>query len=457
MKIFYHAILGVVLAIALMAPAFAQRTQLKPGGFNMFSAQEDVAMGQQVAQDAEKKIAMLNDRRVDDYLNRLGLKLAAHAPGEKYPYRFKCVNDSEINAFALPGGFLYINRGVIEAADNEAELAGVISHEIGHTALRHGTKQASKSYAAQFPLAILGSVMGNKSTKSLITQLGGGLLANAMLNKYSRDDERAADLMGTQILYDCNYDPRYMMEFFKKLGSDGRSITFFSTHPNPEDRIKNINSEIGRIGPLPGNPANDTREFRSIKQYVKSLAPAPKAASIAGAGESPRNDTGQIQRPPRPSTRLKVYNGERVSLRHPDNWKSYKEEYSFTLAPENGLIGSGDSSALAYGVAMETVEMTAGGWRLSLKQATDQLLANLQRQNADMRVTKSQRQIRVAGKPALSMTLASDSPVGGRETDWLVTVDRPEGLIYFVFVAPEQEFASYQTVFQKILDSVRFK
>ena len=145
---------------------------------------------------------MLNNRRVDDYLNRLGKKLAAVAPGEKYPYQFKCVNDASINAFALPGGFLYINRGTIEAADNEAELAGVIGHEIGHVALRHGTNQASKSYLAQAPLAILGAFMGNNSVAAILAQIGTSFAANSILLKYSRDDERQSDLMGAQILYD---------------------------------------------------------------------------------------------------------------------------------------------------------------------------------------------------------------------------------------------------------------
>jgi len=163
-----------MISLTLASSAFAQRTPLKPGGMNFFSPQQDVELGQKVAQDAERQLAMLNRPQVDDYLNRLGRRLAANAPGEKHPYQFKCVNDSTINAFALPGGFLYINRGTIEAASNEAELAGVMGHEIGHVALRHGTNQASKQYLAQAPLAILGSVLGGNSAGAILAQVGTG-------------------------------------------------------------------------------------------------------------------------------------------------------------------------------------------------------------------------------------------------------------------------------------------
>ena len=144
---------------------------------------------------------------MDNYLNNLGHRLSAHAPGYKFPYQFKVVNDRAINAFALPGGHVYINRGVIEAADNEAQLAGVMAHEISHVALRHGTNQASKASAAQMPLAILGGLLGSNSTGAALAQLGAGFAVNSILLKYSRTAESQADIMGTQILYDSGLRP----------------------------------------------------------------------------------------------------------------------------------------------------------------------------------------------------------------------------------------------------------
>ncbi len=171
----------VVASPANVVPtAGTGRTALKPG-WNMFSAAQDVELGQQASSEVARQVLMLNDSRVDSYLNKLGQRLSANAPGFKFPYEFKTVNDRGINAFALPGGHIYINRGVIEAADNEAQLAGVMAHEAAHVALRHGTNQASKASAAQMPLAILGGMLGNNSTAGALAQLGAGFTVNSIL------------------------------------------------------------------------------------------------------------------------------------------------------------------------------------------------------------------------------------------------------------------------------------
>src|SRR5438093_10689773 len=146
-------------------------------------------MGREVSKQAETELQMLNDRQANAYIDALGKRLASHAPGEKYPYQFKIVNDTAINAFALPGGFVYVNRGAIEAADSENQIAGVMAHEIGHVVLRHGTNQVSKAYLAQAPLAILGGVLGSNSIGSVLAQVGVGLGVNSLFLKYSCDAE----------------------------------------------------------------------------------------------------------------------------------------------------------------------------------------------------------------------------------------------------------------------------
>ena len=289
-----HTILFIAVTLALTPLVWADRTPLNPG-WNMFSPQQDVEMGQQTSQEAEQQLNMLNNSRVDRYLNDLGLKLSAKAPGERYPYQFKAVNDRDINAFALPGGFLYINRGIIEAADNEAQLAGVIAHEISHVALRHGTNQASKAYIAQVPLAILGGALGgNNSTKAVLAQIGAGFAVDSVLLKYSRTAETQADILGTQILYDAGYDPRAMGQFLRKLrdSSQGGPPTFLSSHPDPENRDERVEVEIANLGGFKGNLKTDSNEFQDIKRYASGLTgpPATNGTSVA-QGNTPTGQT----------------------------------------------------------------------------------------------------------------------------------------------------------------------
>src|SRR5215470_9820826 len=167
------AVLGVIVAAALAYGA-DNRTKLKPG-FNFFSPQQDVEIGRQSAREAERQQQMLNDRQAAEYIETLGRSLARYAPNNNsaYVYQFKVVNDTAINAFALPGGFLYVNRGAITAADNEAQIAGVIAHEIGHVVMRHGTHQASRAYLAQAPLAAFGGVLGGGAMSTVIGSVGG--------------------------------------------------------------------------------------------------------------------------------------------------------------------------------------------------------------------------------------------------------------------------------------------
>jgi len=452
----------IIMVLAITPSVFSQRTRVEPG-FNLFSVQQDVELGSQAAQNAEKQLPMLNHKSVDDYLNRLGKRLSSYAPGEKYPYQFKCVNDSNINAFALPGGFLFINRGVIENADNEAELASVIGHEIGHVALRHGTNQVSKSQITQFPLAILGGLFGQDSIGALLTQLGAGFTVNSILLKYSRNAERQSDLIGTQILFDGNYDPKYVADFFEKLDAGGRGTDFFSSHPHPENRIEKINQEISKLGYRSGRRVNNSTEFDRIKSLVKSLPPAPKSnqtGELAPSGEgttrSEGMDTGEA-RPAAPSSQFRGFFSEYIRLRYPENWKVFGHEREFTLTPDGGILNANDDSAIAYGVSVTVYDIPetdrAG---IDLEEATSRLMEGLRRSNPSMRLIRDRGRIRVDGRRALSAVYENASPLEGREIDWVVTVMRPEGLTAFIFVAPEQDYEDYVRTFEKILDSIDF-
>jgi hypothetical protein len=449
--------------------AAGARTQLKPG-WNMFSAQQDVELGQQASVEAERQVPLLNDSRVDNYLNSIGRRLAAHTPGHKFAYTYKAVNDRAINAFALPGGHIYINRGTIEAANSEAQLAGVMAHEASHVALRHGTNQASKASAAQMPLAILGGLLGSNSTGAALAQLGAGFTVNSVLLKYSRDAESQADLLGTQILSDAGYDPRAMAQFFETLQAQdrgGNRVAFFNSHPNPDRRIESVNEEVARLGGSQRASNASSGDFAQIKRYVQGL-PAPRPSQLQGQ-QQPNAPSG----PARASERFLTFENSVLRMDHPDNWQVYGQGDAVTIAPQGGMVNDGSGNqALAYGVLVNIYEPHwerygqqlqgpgfGQGAGMSAEEATDQLVLEFRQSNQNMRVLRRHERIDVGGQRGLSTYLSNDSPLpgGGRETNWLVTLPRPEGLLFFVFTAPEREFQSYDNAFQQMLYSARVK
>jgi beta-barrel assembly-enhancing protease len=447
---------GLVLGLSLLlVPVLcAQRTQLKQG-WNMFSPQQDIEVGKRVAKDAEKQLPLCNAPRVDAYLTQLGTRLAQKLPtgGVQYPFEFHCVNDKAINAFALPGGFVFVNRGAIEVADNEAQLAAVMSHELSHVALRHGTNQATKAQAAQTGVGIFGALFGDSFGGAVLTQLG-SFAAGGVLLRYSRAAESQADIMGTQVLYDSGYDPRAMAQFFEKLEAETKGKNppeFFSDHPSPERRVERVDEEIDKLGGVPTNAKRDSADFEAIKREVLSLPvvkkPVPGAPSVAVA-------------PAPPSGSFASYQATPYSLKYPDNWKKYpdSEGGSVSFAPEHGVLDDGSGhSALAYGLIVGvTPTKVDPGDSDALENATKKVIQELQQANPNMKVTHASERVRLNGQPGLSTYLSNDSPAGGQETDWIITTLRPEGVVSFVCVAPEAVYDKYDKTFSSILDSVRF-
>src|SRR5438132_11082811 len=174
----------------------------------MFTPQQDIELGKQAAADAEKQLPLCHAPRVDAYLTQLGMRLVEKLPtgGVQYPFEFHCVNDKAINAFALPGGYVFINRGAIEVADNEAQLAAGMSRELSHVALRHGTNQATKAQAAEGVLGIASGILGGSTGGALLSELG-AFAAGGVLLRYSRGAESPAGVMGTEVLHEGGHAP----------------------------------------------------------------------------------------------------------------------------------------------------------------------------------------------------------------------------------------------------------
>jgi len=442
------------LSLLLVPDASGQRTQFKQG-WNKFSPQDDISLGKRAATDAEKQLPLCNAPKVDAYLTQLGTRLAQKLPtdGVQYPFEFHCVNDKAINAFALPGGYVFVNRGAIEASDNEAQLAGVMAHELSHVALRHGTNQATKALLAETGLGIFGAVFGDSAGGALLTTLG-SFTAGGVLLRYSRTAESQADVMGTQILYDSGYDPRALAQFFEKLEAETKGKNppeFFSDHPNPEHRVGRVDEEVEKLGGTPPNARRDSAEFEAIKREVLALPVVKKPVS---------GTAGAVSAPAPPSRSFAEYQASSYALKYPDNWKKYPDSSGagVSFAPEGGVLDDGSGhSGIAYGLIIGVTQAKGdANDGKALNSATSRVIQDLQKSNPSMKITRQGERLRLNGEPGLSTYLSNVSPAGGQETDWVVTVLRPAGLVYFVCVAPQSAYDNYDKAFSSILDSVRF-
>lgn len=236
----------VVFGVLLMAPSMAHvaaQTRLKPG-MNLFSLRDDVEIGRRSAAQVERQYRTYNDPRV----SRIGRNLAARSTIPNLPWRFRVIDRRDANAFALPGGYVYVTSGMLRSVRNDSELAGVLAHEITHVTLRHGTNQASKAMLAQMPLQILGGRLGGGLAGNL-AQLGVSFGLNSLFLKYGRGAETQADVGAVQLMRRAGYNPYGLVSFMKTLNNKGGG--FFSDHPSPSNRISRIQQEIGGSGGVP--------------------------------------------------------------------------------------------------------------------------------------------------------------------------------------------------------------
>jgi hypothetical protein len=440
------------IAVCLSAQARVQPSS----GFDLFSQDEEVAAGKQASAEIPKQLPVLPESDpVSVYVNRLGQELASHAPGQKWPYTFRVVNQKEINAFALPGGPVFVNLGTIQAADNEAQLAGVMAHEISHVVQRHGTRSASKQMAAQVPLAILGGFMG-RGTLSQMAQMGISFGVGSYFLKNSRSAESEADLLGTDVMYDTGFDPHQMAVFFAKLAEEGgsRSPQFLSDHPDPGNRSQAVSKEVATL-PRKNSYRGNSPEFLQVKQRVAGMKPLT-SQQIADQQKQAATGSGADIRP---AAATKTFDHSQYQISYPENWRVFGDRNSsVTIAPQSGV----SDNAVAYGVILNSYQPEDSSG--SLDSATHDLLASLRQGNPDLREIGHDENIRVSGVTGKSVDLIGSSPLkdsNGRaiqERDWLVTFQRSDkSLLYLVFISPDKDFASMRPGFEQMLKTIRVK
>jgi predicted Zn-dependent protease len=268
---------STVLIRAAVALVALTRAAAPTFSLELISVEQEIQIGKEAHAQTRRETPLLRDAAVGDYVNRIGRRLVRVAPGPKYPYSFTIANANDVNAFALPGGPIWVNRGVMEVATNESQVASVLAHEIAHIAQRHAAAQLTKVAIANWGLGLLGAMLGNIGGAGT-AQVAGGFLASESFRRFSREDERDADRAGLLLLTRAGWDGRGMIELFDILrrehGRDPNRVeSFFSTHPSPQERIAELQAAVK---PHRGG-RRDTAEFRAIKARLLKAA-RPKRA-----------------------------------------------------------------------------------------------------------------------------------------------------------------------------------
>ena len=456
---------GVVAWLALMAMLSMPFSVLAqtPISYhsNRYKPEDDVKLGRQAAAEAERQLPILRDPVVTGYAERVGNRLVAAIPPEfqhpEFRYYFKVVNASDINAFALPGGPMYVNRGMIEAAHREGEMAGVMAHELSHVALRHGTAQATKAqkYSILSGIAgVAGSILGGPGLGQL-AQLPFGVY----FLKFSREYETEADLLGARIMANAGYDPMDLANMFRTIErTGGGGGGFLSDHPSPADRYDRIAREAQLLRVR--SPIRDTGEFQSIQARLRGYGPAQSTADIQRSGQRypsegdggnypnnyPRNASGRVSYP---SNRYRTYNVGVAQVSVPDNWVELRQQdNSVWFSPEGGYGQAGFTHGVNIGIAQPQ--------STNLSRATEELINSLAQGNRNLRSQGTQR-TSLDGRLAYITTLANvNESTGQPETIRLMTTQLRDGqLLYSVFVEPRGESRGFDEAFNNILRSIR--
>jgi len=444
---------------------------------NSFSPQQQVELGEKAKTQVYQSTPVLPDSSpATQYIAELGRRLTANAPGYRWPYNFHVANAAEINAFALPGGSAFVNLGAIQAAETEAQLVGVMAHEISHVVLQHSVCNAEKQQRVGILAGVgqlaAGVLLGSNAAG--VVQQGIGLTAGLGFLRMSRGAERQADLEGARLAYLAGYDPRGMPQFFRiieaKYGAGGAQ--FLSDHPNPGNREQYINEEIATLPPRTDLVTN-SREFDRIKVQVtgmkaytakevssgawKQQGSDPSVAAVIGrssAAPGPVSIPQQVPLPESDISRWRSFRGKGYTVRFPQSWNAYGTTGSQMVGPQGGMSRSADGRAnnLIYGFLTDQYEPPRG---LRDSVALDALVSEIGSDNPGF-VSGRQRDFGINGKRARGIECDNPAANNGQgEHDWIVAFQLPDGhLRYFVFVAPRSEFERFRPTFQKIANSI---
>ena len=438
---------------------------------NKYKVEDDVKIGREYSAKVEQQFPILNDRESTDYIQAVGRRLVASIPAEfnepKFNYQFKIVNARDINAFALPAGYLYVNRGMIQAAKNEGEMAGVMAHEISHAALRHGTAQATKQSSIGNQILGIGAIIGGAILGGSTGAQLGAIFAAGFQLRYSRRYETQADLLGARIMANAGYDPKDLANMFRTISQQsqgGRPPEWLSSHPDPDKRYATINQEAEMLR-VSSNPIKVTTGFRRIQEKFRSMPQAPTMAEIEKNSKGPGGETtgggtsgtgmenGQYSRNVQlPSYRTTAINAGVVRFRYPDNWKQFPQQNnSVWLAPEGAYGNQGITHGSLVGV-QQTQQQT-------LEAATQEYVENILKANSYLKRRTGYSRFTINGRRAYAVRLEGRSPVTNQTEYALIYTSRLKDgrLFYLVGVTPSNVASRHYDAFNAIVRSIRFQ
>ncbi len=496
MKALVSAVI-ISIAIATMPIATPAQTQIKLHS-NKFSPSDDIKLGQQAAAEAEKQMQLVRDPELAGYLERVGQRLAGSIPQEfqhpDFQYYFKVVNAKEINAFALPGGPMYVNSGTIVAAKTEDQLAGVMAHELSHVALRHGTAQITHAQKFQTLSGIMG--MGGQILGGPIGSIAqmGSQGVGVYLLKFSREYETEADLLGARIMANAGYDPRELANMFQTIEKQGGSggPSFLSDHPSPKDRYARINQEAQALT-INTAATPDKHDFLIAQQRLTGRGsgqaftgnqaysnqgysnPGAQAANVgnqvyANPNSQAPNPRGSVNQPnvnaanngalPKPGGRvdppspnLKIYKEEVFAVSVPDNWQELNEQSGLWFAPRGGYGAVNGQNVFTHGVSFGAIQMKGK----SSQQATDEFIKSMT-QGTKMKARGGFVPMNnIAGRNWQLITFDNTNEATGRPelVNIATTPLRTGDLLYMIAVCPTDEYSKYQGTFLAILRSIQ--
>ena len=433
---------------------------------NRYTPQQDVELGRKAAAEVRQQYPIIEDEKIQRYLTAMGDRLVAAAPADLkqpiYEYSFTPVDFKEINAFALPGGPMFVHRGMFDAAAAEGEVTGVMAHDLAHVLLRHGTANASKAQNPWLQLGQLAGAIGGAAigggAGSAIAQ-GSQMGLGALLLRYSRDFEKQADLLGVQIMARAGYDPRALAHMFETIEREtksrggGGNPQWLSSHPNPGNRTQYINKEAEMLTVA---TAADTSGFESIKTAFAAMPPAKSMADAkkGGSGGGPPPSVGTPGQPvPRPSAQYRTLSGGKLfQASVPDNWTSVPSNASIKAVPQNGYGQLKGQTVFSHGVEFGVIK----GESKNLRDATNLWLKAIAQENPEIRPAGSQESVQIAQRSAIVTPLLNASPLGGQERVVVYTTFLADGnVFYYLSVVPEKDADAFQEAFQHIVGSIQ--